>query len=185
MGKKLKILFIGNSHTYFNDMPAMVKKLAEGAGFDASVTMIAHGGWFLKQHLAEHSKEAEFNIRHGDYDYVVLQEHTHPFEEETAYLNSIRVFSEMIRNAGAVPVVYATWAKKDDAAAEPRMEELQARAARENGALLAEVGKKWWETLKKSPELNLYYTDGQHASEVGSALAAGVIWDVISTDFTR
>ena len=28
--KPLSILFIGNSHTYFNDMPLMVKRRADG-----------------------------------------------------------------------------------------------------------------------------------------------------------
>ena len=31
-GKPLAILFIGNSHTYFNDMPLMVRKRASEAG---------------------------------------------------------------------------------------------------------------------------------------------------------
>ena len=53
MGKKLRLLFIGNSHTYYNDMPLMAAKKARAAGYDCEVTMIAHGGWFLEQHVAE------------------------------------------------------------------------------------------------------------------------------------
>ena len=44
--KKLRILFIGNSHTYFNDMPQMVARRFLEEGYDCEVTMIAHGGWF-------------------------------------------------------------------------------------------------------------------------------------------
>ena len=51
MGKKLRLLFIGNSHTYYNDMPLMAAKKARAAGYDCEVTMIAHGGWFLAQHV--------------------------------------------------------------------------------------------------------------------------------------
>ena len=53
MGKKLRLLFIGNSHTYYNDMPLMAAKKARAAGYDCEVTMIAHGGWFLAQHVAQ------------------------------------------------------------------------------------------------------------------------------------
>lgn len=53
MGKKLRLLFIGNSHTYCNDMPLMAAKKARAAGYDCEVTMIAHGGWFLAQHVEE------------------------------------------------------------------------------------------------------------------------------------
>ena len=50
--KKLRILFIGNSHTYYNDMPNMVAEKSRKEGYDCEVTMIAHGGWFLEQHGA-------------------------------------------------------------------------------------------------------------------------------------
>ena len=51
--KKLRILFIGNSHTYYNDMPNMVAEKSRKEGYDCEVTMIAHGGWFLEQHVQE------------------------------------------------------------------------------------------------------------------------------------
>ena len=77
---RMRILFIGNSHTYFNDMPALVAKMAQEEGEKCEVTMIAHGGWFLEQHAKE--EEVRFNILYGNYDYVVLQEHAHPFGPE-------------------------------------------------------------------------------------------------------
>ncbi len=40
--KDLNILFIGNSHTYFNDMPLLVKRRADDEGFNCRVTMLAH-----------------------------------------------------------------------------------------------------------------------------------------------
>lgn len=70
--KKLRILFIGNSHTYFNDMPEMVAERFRKTKYDCEVTMIAHGGWFLEQHVNE--PDVRFNILYGHYDYVVLQE---------------------------------------------------------------------------------------------------------------
>ena len=48
--KDLSILFIGNSHTYCNDMPLMVKHRAEAKGCQCRVTMLAHPNWFLSQH---------------------------------------------------------------------------------------------------------------------------------------
>ncbi len=42
--KSLSILFIGNSHTYCNDLPLMVQRRAIGEGFDCRVTMLAHPG---------------------------------------------------------------------------------------------------------------------------------------------
>ena len=61
--KALRILFIGNSHTYFNDMPFMVSEMAREDGILCEVTMIAHGGWFLEQHVQE--PDVRFNILYG------------------------------------------------------------------------------------------------------------------------
>ena len=58
--KKLRILFIGNSHTYYNDMPNMVAEKSRKEGYDCEVTMIAHGGWFLEQHVQE--PDVRFNM---------------------------------------------------------------------------------------------------------------------------
>ncbi len=56
------VLFIGNSHTYYNDMPLMVKRRAEDDGYACRVAMIAHGGWYLAQHAAEpHEDKAAFS----------------------------------------------------------------------------------------------------------------------------
>lgn len=84
--KKLRILFIGNSHTYFNDMPEMVAERFRKTKYDCEVTMIAHGGWFLEQHVNE--PDVRFNILYGHYDYVVLQEHAHPFCPEENFQSS-------------------------------------------------------------------------------------------------
>ena len=100
-GKTLAILFIGNSHTYFNDMPLMVQRRAEDAGYDCRVTMIAHGGRFLAQHVEE--PDVRFNILHGHYDYVVLQEHAHPFGPVEKFRKATIKLNQMIRQAGSMP----------------------------------------------------------------------------------
>ena len=82
--KAFSILFIGNSHTYYNDMPQMVRQRAAGDGFDCRITMIAHAGWFLEQHVKE--PDVRFNILFGRYDYVVLQDHTHPMAPEEEFV---------------------------------------------------------------------------------------------------
>ena len=66
--KLLRLLFIGNSHTYCNDMPLYVRAMARECGFDCEVTMLAHGGWYLEQHANE--PDVRFNILYGKYDYV-------------------------------------------------------------------------------------------------------------------
>ena len=160
--KKLRILFIGNSHTYFNDMPEMVAERFRKTKYDCEVTMIAHGGWFLEQHVNE--PDVRFNILYGHYDYVVLQEHAHPFGPEEKFFRAVRQLNEWILEAGSKTVIYMTWAKKEEEYNQERMTLAHEQIAEEIEALLAPVGKYWWNYKKKHPEVEMYYKDGQHES---------------------
>ena len=48
-----RILFIGNSYTFGNDLPGLVEDWAEDAGVDLTTEMIAKGGALLEQHAAD------------------------------------------------------------------------------------------------------------------------------------
>ena len=181
-GKTVKILFIGNSHTYVNDMPAMVAELAERDGISCEVTMIAHGGWFLEQHAAE--PEVRFNILHGGYDYVVLQEHAHPFGTEEKMFAAAEKIGGWIREAGSTAVAYMTWTEKENEAGQPRMTAAYVKIAESLPALLAPVGTEWWKYRHAHPEIEMYAPDGQHASLQGSEFAAEVIWNTIRSSFS-
>lgn len=178
--EKLRILFIGNSHTYYNDMPEMVARRFREGGFDCEVTMLAHGGWFLEQHVQE--PDVKFNILHGHYDYVVLQEHSHPFGPEEKLFAAVRQLDQWIREAGARTVIYMTWAKKDEQQEQARMTAAFRQIAEETKSLLAPVGEDWWVYRKSWPNLEMYSEDGAHASEAGSDFAAKCIWSVIYVD---
>ena len=175
--KELGILFIGNSHTYCNDMPAMVKRRAEEDGFDCRVTMLAHPNWFLSQHAGE--PDVRFNILYGKYDYVVLQEHAHPFGPEEAFLEAAAALNRMIREAGSTPVILECWARKNEPELQEHMNEVHRRVAEEIGALVAPVGENWWNCIRSCPDLEMYDGDGAHASRAGSEFAAKTVWETI------
>lgn len=181
--KKLRILFIGNSHTYFNDMPLMVARRFRDLQYDCEVTMIAHGGWFMIQHVQE--PDVRFNILNGNYDYVVLQEHAHPFGPESVFFEAVHRLNEWIREAGAKPVIYMTWAKKDEESRQERMTLAHKQIAEEIDALLAPVGENWWPYIHSCPDVDMYYGDGQHASEEGSEFAAKYIFETIRSIWKR
>ncbi len=90
---RLRLLFVGNSHTFFNDMPEMVAERFRKDGYDCEVAMIAHGGWSLSQLVEE--PEVQFNIRYGHYDYV----------DAAGYVESIRIREKIYKidsHTGAV-----------------------------------------------------------------------------------
>ena len=172
--KHLRILFIGNSHTYMNDLPARVKAIALEDGYSCDVTMLAHGGWYLFEHVKE--PQTKFNVMFGDYDYIVLQEHSHPFDRIDDYRSAVKTISSWADEAGSRVVIYGTWARKDDRASQDYMNKINRDIADKNGAILAPVGESWWNHIDARPDIELYDEDGAHASSAGTEFAAKIIW---------
>ena len=179
----INILFIGNSHTYYNDMPLMVQERAVEEGYECRVVMNAHGGWFLAQHADE--PDVRFNILKGNYDYVVLQEHAHPFGPVEKFRKAAILLCTLIKDAGSRAVLYETWAKRSEPEMQARMNEAHRQVAEDTGALLAPVGEYWWEYQKSQPQAKMYARDGAHPSAEGSDFAAKWIWETIREDLKK
>lgn len=181
--KHLRVLFIGNSHTYYHDLPAWVALMAKEEGYECDVTMLAHPGWYLHQHVKE--PEVRFNIKYGHYDYVVLQEHSHPFDDIPGYIEAATKIAEWVRKAGSKPVIYGTWARKTEKSVQETMNSVNRRLAENLDALYAPVGESWWSYKESWPETEMYDEDGSHASERGIEFAAKIIWRTIEMDWSR
>ena len=181
--QSIRILFIGNSHTYFNDLPAIVQSMAARSGREVQVVMIAHGGWYLKQHMEE--PDVSFNIKYGHYDYVVLQEHSHPFDRLEDYREAAGTLCRWAKEAGSRPVIYGTWSRREEPQEQDRMNRFNRELAADLEVLYAGVGESWWTFMKDHPEIEMYASDGAHASEKGSEFAAGVLWSVIEKDLNE
>ena len=99
--KTVKILFVGNSHTYNCDIPYRVKLLAAADKIDCQVAMNAHGGWTLYQHSKE--PDVPFNLRYGGYDFAVFQEHAHPFDYGGHMMEALPSSAEAASYAALMP----------------------------------------------------------------------------------
>lgn len=171
---KVKVLFIGNSHTYFNDMAHTFEILARKKGINAEAVMISHG----RQKLTVHAKEPEvrYNILHGGYDYVVLQDHGHPFYGEQALLEGAGEIKKFADSVFSKTVLYMTWPAKGHAEDLEQISGGYRSAAEKLGARLAPVGEYWQAAADSFPDAELYNADGKHASPLGSYLAATVLY---------
>lgn len=179
----MKTLFIGNSHTYFNDMPALYQALCRENGVDMHVTMLTRGGMGLDYHAAQ--EQTRFNILFGEYDVVVLQHTAHPMGSLEQMRAGAETLVQWIREAGSRPIFYQTWAKKGDEAFQPIMSSVYGALSRDLGVEIAPVGDVWQQTRRENPDTELFYTDGEHASPAGSALAARVIFETVFPDIKK
>ena len=108
----MRILMLGNSFTFYNDMPGL---LAELTG--AEVVFHTRGGARLAEQL---NPETEMGARtlealeNEKWDYVILQEQSNaPVTTKEAFLQSVSALCEKARHAGATPILYATWAYQE------------------------------------------------------------------------
>ena len=100
----MRILFIGNSHTYFNDMPYQFAELMRAAGQEVEVTMLTRGGQCLAGHIQ--NEQTRFNILYGRYDFVVLQEVTSDFPDRETYLRDVSTLRAWCDEAGSACGLY-------------------------------------------------------------------------------
>ncbi len=180
----MKILFIGNSHTYMNDMPELVREMIEEVtGKPCEVFMLAYSGRSLKWHMDEEYFSERFNILHGKFDYCIIQEQAHPMPDEADTIKYAAKIIELCRKVNTVPVIFETWAKKDQPEIQPLMNRRYQELAKEHAALLAPIGEVWSSVmaeLQNSSDADLYYRDGAHASSTGDYLIAMVLTKVIT-----
>ena len=182
----MRILMLGNSFIFTNDLP---KILADLTG--AEVVQHTRGGARLSEQLNPATALGactQAALATERWDYVVLQEMSHgPITAPKSFFSSAEQLCRQIRANGTVPILFATWAYQRGGAKltdkgwdydemAQRLSEAYHRAARENGALIADVGQQFYELADTQA---LYAADGVHPSELGSRIAAETIAAVI------
>lgn len=172
----MRVLFIGNSHTYFNDMPHIFKLICQENDIPMEVTMLAHGYKGLDFHQKE--PEVKFNILYGNYDWVVLQHLQAGFDEKVLG-SSVEEIKKIIDRAGAKTLLYMPWTIKSEEEKQPAMSAAYLNLGKKLGIPVAPVGIVWWSFKKNHPTEELYFKDDKHASPVGSTLAAYTIFNTI------
>ena len=182
----VRVLFVGNSYTFSNDLPGMVRDLAGAANRRVDTGLMAPGGWWWRDHAA--SKKTLNAIAEGDWDFVVLQEQSMvpalpDMARQVSRPAAVNLAVAAIEN-GARPVLFLTWGHRDgntevNHAGYPSMQVAIANTYSEIGAAvageIAPVGMAWWMAREERPDINLYQPDGSHPSRDGSYLAAVVI----------
>ena len=82
----MKVLFIGNSHTFVHYVPARVARFCASHGNPVETAMLTHPGVGLDWHLEQ--SQTYYNLLYGGYDAVVLQHNAHPFPGRDSLLQA-------------------------------------------------------------------------------------------------
>lgn len=171
-----RLLFIGNSLTYFYDLPSLVQAAFAGIGESIDVAMIAKPNYGLQDHWSD--GDAQREIERGRWNVVVLQQGPSSLpDSRRTLLRYVRRFSELIREADAAVALYSVWPMRNRARDFDRAIESYELAAADVGAILFPVAAAWRAT---PPEIELYDPDGLHPSHYGAYLASLVMFSVLS-----
>ncbi|MEN9816545.1 MAG: hypothetical protein RLZ32_425 [Gemmatimonadota bacterium] len=175
----LRILWIGNSYTYVNDLPRTLTALALAAGEDRvpAITAVLKGGQFLRGHLARPDLPAL--IAQG-WDYVVLQEQSlAPLQQPDSLLAQGTRLGALAKAAGARVLLYVTWPRRDTPQLADSIAAVYGRLAAALEATPVPVGRAWGALRAESPASVLYLEDGSHPAPIGTYLAACVFYGVL------
>ena len=185
----VRVLFIGNSYTYVNDLPGMFRQLACAGGWRVEVAMEAPGGWTLAQHAA--SAETTAAIRRQKWEFVILQEQSEiPASSTRAQIMypAVRDLVYRITGQGSMPVLFLTWGHRDGSAnsGQGNFKDMQAALtsgytaiAREMTLPIAPVGPAWQLVVGRDGPPELWQADGSHPTENGTYLAACVFYATV------
>lgn len=181
-----RVLFLGNSYTFVNNLPGVFEKVAASLGHPVYTDLVAPGGARLADHSV--SDDVRQRIRTGHWTHVVLQEQSlFPAVEASRQREmypAVRALVAEIRAANAQPVLLATWGRPhgypeggfaDYATMQAEITRGYRTIAQEQQSVLVPVGDAWAAVTAAHPDIPLWQPDGSHPSVQGTFLAANVL----------
>jgi hypothetical protein len=175
-----RVLFIGNSLTYYNDLPAMVRSLHALAGLHFETEMVAKPDFSLGDHWDD--RDARRAISGGTWNTVVLQQGPSARADSRDMLRAdTRRFATLISESGATPALLSAWPERHRRGDFPRAAESYRLAAADVNGVMLPVADAWREAFQLAPSIDRYAADGLHPSRSGSLLAALVIFGALAS----
>jgi len=179
-----RILFIGNSITYYNggvDLHTMNLANSIDSTLAIVCASVTGGGWTLQQHF--NSPTTIQTIQEGNWDMVILQEMTsRPVNDPELFYEYATLLDSVITEAGAQTAFFFSWPFES---VFDEMIEQQSAAynyiGNELDAPVIPVARAWQFSRQQNPELELFMEDGNHPNVHGTYLACctffAFLWD--------
>ncbi len=170
--KVLSVLFLGNSLTYWNDLPRLTQDLAKGEARPIRADSVTRGGASLDQLWYDTKALEKLWVEH--WDYVIVQERSGlaPHKRGELFHRYLGMFADEIRKSGAQPLIYMTWLPSQAEANEKLFRAAASRAR----AKLVPAGTAWAALTKAGMKLD---EDGTHPNIAGSYLVACTVFSTI------
>ncbi len=173
-----RLLFVGNSHSYYHDLPQLVASLIEFGRPSKKVYVESLRVSFLEDVAAPRFNE---KLKSVEWDAVILQAQKISSSGKYLYSTTEGVqFAREAKEAGCAVYFFAEWGLQGDRDNAMQTHEIYRTMAQESNATLIPVGQVWQRALENSPDLPLYSSDGNHQLRLGASLTALTIAGYLS-----
>jgi len=175
--RAVKVLFIGNSLTYYNDLAGLVQAFAAHEEHPLYIDAVTFPLASLDWHW-NHTK-ARQKIAEGDWNYVILQQFsTAPADHPKETVEQYERFAPEVARVGAKPIIFQNWTHEGREADYDRMLKTYREVQGAIGGTIAPIGEAWRMCRREHPEIEMF-EDDRHPTVAGTYLTACVLYRVL------
>ncbi len=170
----LKVLFVGNSYVYYNNLAQMIGLITDSMDTKIICKKSTIGAATLEQHWnGSRGLKSKQIIASNKFNIVVIQDNSMwPLEHKDSLLFFGHLFCDYIKANGAKPYLYNTWAREKTPETQTKINEVYSELAKAENATVVPVGSSWALARQTMPNMNLFHADGSHPSALGTFLIA-------------
>ncbi len=198
LNKKINALFLGNSYTYVNNLPQLIKDIALANGDTLIFDTNCPGGYTFQNHSLDANSIGKINSQ--PWDCVILQAQSQepsfsPWQVSAQTLPYAIKLDSIIKNNNncTQTLFFETWGRKNgDASNCPSYPPICTYSGMQNRlrasyklfadtthSIMAPAGEAWRKSIALNPSLELYSPDESHPSIEGSYLTACVFYEIL------
>ncbi|MBL7471419.1 DUF4886 domain-containing protein [Robertkochia sediminum] len=176
-----RVLFIGNSFTFFWNTPQLVEAMAKDQGVNLDAFQSTVGGSHLKQHWeGEKNTQTRKRLEEESWSRVIIQDHsTSTIAHTERFREYAGKFIDLVREKQAEPVLFLTWAYDSNPVMQPEITEEYLKLGKEKGVRVIPAGMVWEQARNLRPDLDLFFDD-KHQTPEGTYLNALLIYKTLT-----
>lgn len=172
------ILFVGNSLTYTNDLPALVVKIGKEKGIKIKTEMLAYANYALEDHWND--GKLQLLLANKQFDFVIVQQGPSSQDEGRAMLLDYGAKIKALCDTNNSKLAFfMVWPAYSNFHTFEGVIKNYTDAAVKTNSMLCPVGKMWKDYIADTYDYSYYGPDMFHPSQKGSEKAAQIIYETL------
>lgn len=172
------ILFVGNSLTYTNNLPSLIKTKAKYSGYNIETEMLALPNYAISDHWKK--GEVQKLIKSKKYDIVIIQQGpSSQSKGKKILIDYGKKYNTICKENNTLLAFFMVWPSLEYYDTFDDVIKNYKIAAKTNDAILLPVGEVWKNYFDRSKKFDYLGSDNFHPSKKGTDIAAKVITKIL------